>query len=197
MKTRMIKQLLAGCLAAAFSAHLGAVTLSFGDSRSVGLVNDGIPTSESDVAGYINTLLLQPAGVPTVVGTETYTRSTTTDPSFVLGSALVAGAVKQDNSNTTYNLGTGFMYLTGKYDATNAGLYVWYVGGLTGSVTIPAEFLLPDGVTKYGLSNTIAFTPGVFPPAPPPSVPDGGSTVALLGLAFGLIGLMRARGCLV
>lgn len=197
MKTRVFRRLFAGCFAAAFAAHLGAVSLNFGDNRSVGLVNDGIPTAESDVAGYINTLLLQPAGVPTLVGTETYTRSTTTDASFVLGTALVAGANKQDNSSTSFDLGTGYMYLTGKYDQDKAGLYVWYVGGLTGSVTIPAEFLLPDGVTKYGLSNSIAFTPGSFPPAPPPSVPDGGSTVAWLGLAFGVIGLMRARGFLV
>jgi hypothetical protein len=61
-------------------------------------------------------------------------------------------------------------------------LRLWYVGGLSGVITIPAFGL--DG-QDYGLSGWTLFGPGV------PGVPDGGTTVMLLGAALGALGMAR------
>lgn len=55
---------------------------------------------------------------------------------------------------------------------------VWYIGRLTGVITIPA--LRPNG---KGLSGWTLFGPT--------SVPDGGATVMLLAAALGGLGLAR------
>jgi hypothetical protein len=57
------------------------------------------------------------------------------------------------------------------------------VFGLTGTITIP-EFGSPDGHNQ--LSGWTLFTPGG-------QVPDGGSTIFLLGAALSAIGLVRRK----
>lgn len=61
----------------------------------------------------------------------------------------------------------------------NAGSEIWYVGDLSGPITIPAQGL---GGQKYGLSGWTLFGPGAGN-----HVPDDGATAALLGL--GLVGM--------
>jgi hypothetical protein len=80
---------------------------------------------------------------------------------------------------TDVDLGSGgYYYLFAKYDGPNYGSEVWYVGGLSGVVTIPAT----GG--RYDLSGVTLFNTGT-------SVPDGGMTLLLLGTA--LTGLGAAR----
>ena len=56
---------------------------------------------------------------------------------------------------------------------------VWYVGDLNGTITIP-------GVKgQYGLSGWTLFGPGGQ------GVPDGGTTVMLLGAALSALGMAR------
>ncbi|PYK60275.1 MAG: hypothetical protein DME43_06165 [Verrucomicrobia bacterium] len=71
-----------------------------------------------------------------------------------------------------------------KYDGPNYGSEVWYVGNLSGIITIPAT----GG--KYGLSGWTLFGPGGGN-----HTPDSGTTAALLGLALtGLAGLRAKFG---
>jgi hypothetical protein len=82
--------------------------------------------------------------------------------------------------DTTINLGSGlYSYLWAKYDGPNYGAEVWYVGDLSGVITIPAK------AGKYGLSGWTLFGPGGG------QVPDGGTTVMLLGAALGALGIAR------
>jgi hypothetical protein len=82
-------------------------------------------------------------------------------------------------STTTIDLGTGlYSYLFAKYDGPNFGAEVWYVGNLSGIITIPAT------AGGYGLSLWKLFGPGV-------GVPDGGATVMLLGAALAVLGTAR------
>lgn len=85
-------------------------------------------------------------------------------------------------TTTTINLGTGgvYTYLFAKYDGQNDFSQVWYVGNLSGTLTIPA-----DGPLGHGLSGWILFGPGT------PGVPDGGTTAMLLGAALGALGMAR------
>jgi hypothetical protein len=182
MKKIMQRLLVVGCLATALSARLNAasIPLAFGnaDPYAVGFVVDGVgnPTEQ---ASFVNTTNLQS---PALTG-EFYTR---TDNFGALPSTTETGHLKQDNANTTFDLGVGgFTYLIGKYDAENAGMYVWYVAGLTGTVTMPADSTGFNG--QQGLSHSIAYGPGT-------SVPDGGSTIALLGGALVLLAGISRRG---
>jgi hypothetical protein len=107
---------------------------------------------------------------------QTYFRSNNTlSP---LPQAVLGGLV--DGTSTTINLGSGlYTYLFAKYDGPNYGSEVWYVGDLSGMITIPAT------AGGYGLSGWTLFGPGV------PGVPDGGITAMLLGTALGALGLAR------
>ena len=190
MKNTLIRLLLIGCLSVALCSRLSALT--FGDARSIGFVVDGVGSPETE-ASYINILInptLVPLGstdlqVPAGTG-EFYTRTNT--DFGALPNASDTSFNKQDNSNTSFDLGLGgYTYLIGKYDAGNAGMYVWYVSGLTGTVTLPSTF------QDRGLSHTIAYA--AEGEAPPPRVPDNGSTVALLGAALVVVaGIGRRVG---
>ena len=84
------------------------------------------------------------------------------------------------STDTTIDIGTGlYSYLWAKYDGPNDKAEVWYVGDLSGIITIPAS---DNG---YGLSGWTLFGPGV------PGVPDGGTTAMLLGAALGALGMAR------
>jgi hypothetical protein len=86
------------------------------------------------------------------------------------------------NLTTTIDLGAGgvYTYLFAKYDEKNDNSQVWYVGDLSGMIAIPAL-----GPHNRGLSGWILFGPGT------PGVPDGGTTVMLLGAALGALGIAR------
>jgi hypothetical protein len=190
MKKILSRLLLIGCLATALSARLNAasIPLAFGnaDPYAVGFVVDGVGNPDVQ-ASYVNILVGLAANttnlqVP-IPGGEFYTR---TDNFGALPQTSDTGALKQDNANTTFDLGVGgFTYLIGKYDAENAGMYVWYVAGLTGTVTMPANSAGFNG--DQGLSHSIAYGPGA-------TVPDGGSTIALLGGALMLLAGVYRRG---
>jgi hypothetical protein len=144
------------------------------------LIDPNHPADPADSEGFVDTLLAQPLGSgPTQIGDNAYTR-TTNDP---LGGVYPAAdfAAELDFTGGMVDLGSGYLYLLAKYDGPNFGSEVWYVGGLTGIESIP---LFGSG-HKYGLSHVFVFNPNGG------QVPDGGSTVALLGLA--LIGLTVAR----
>jgi hypothetical protein len=190
MKKIMQRLLVVGCLATALSARLNAasIPLAFGnaDPYAVGFVVDGVgnPTEQ---ASFVNILVGLPANTtnlqsPALTG-EFYTR---TDNFGALPATTVTGHKAQNGSGTSFDLGaSGFTYLIGKYDAESAGMYVWYVAGLTGLVSIPGT---SDGFNGHqGLSHTIAYGPGT-------SVPDGGSTIALLGGALVLLAGISRRG---
>ena len=85
-------------------------------------------------------------------------------------------------TSTTIDLSAGgvYTYLFAKYDGRNDNSQVWYVGDLSGIITIPA-----NGPRNHGLSGWILFGPGN------PGVPDGGTTVMLLGAALGALGIAR------
>jgi hypothetical protein len=84
-----------------------------------------------------------------------------------------------NGTGTTINLGAGgvYTYLFAKYNGF--GSDVWYIGDLSGIITIP-RFGGGCGLTEWTL-----FGPGV------PGVPDGGITAMLLGVAFGVLGLAK------
>ncbi len=156
-----------------------ATNLTFNDQYVVGTVTPASPSDPASVRDYINFMIgLAPGTSGTFDNpphTQTITRSTNTFASLPPPTGGVEG------TGTTIDLGVGglYSYLFAKYDGQNDVSLVWFVGNLSGIVTIPA-----DGPLGHGLSHWTLFGPGG-------QVPDGGATVMLLGAALGALGMAR------
>jgi VPDSG-CTERM motif len=174
MKT--LKYLLALAVAyAALGSAPHARALLIHDTRELGFVNYGIPSGDADRTLYVNHLIGMTPGTSDSGDGQDYTRSI-----YTFGGNLPSAVWALNGTTTTIDLGSNlYSYILAKYDGPNYGSEVWYIGDLSGSITIPAL------AGKYGLSGWTLFGPGGD------AVPDGGSTLALLGLA--LIGAATFR----
>jgi hypothetical protein len=160
----------------AFSHNASALTI--GDAQELGFVSYGIPSGESDRLIYVNHLVNMPINTSDKADGQSYTRSGNFGLPFPLPTAVLNGDLS--GTSTTINLGSGlYSYLFAKYDGPNYGSEVWFVGNLSGIITIPAT------AGGYGLSGWTLFGPGGG------AVPDGGTTVMLLGAALGALGIAR------
>lgn len=193
-KNMKIKQIITGSLLAAVwltvvqnaSATAIATTVNFFDSRELGFVNYGIPSDGVSRTTYLNTMIGLSLGGSAIVTTtsidNTVTRSMNNFGPLaqaVLGTQATYGS---DLSSVNINLGTGgYLYLLAKYDGPNYGSEVWYVGGLSGIITIPGS----AASGQYGISGTALFTGS--------NVPDAGSTALMLGAALSGLSLVSRR----
>jgi hypothetical protein len=131
--------------------------------------------------------------------TSLYSRSFNnfgTPPTAVAAGAVInQSSIADGTTAVTVSLGTGFTYLVAAYDGPNGSVAVFNVAGLTGSVDL-YRYAMRDGTTGNLIgSNTMA--QGFFRMTgwtllnPTGSVPDGGTTVMLLGAALGGLGVAR------
>jgi hypothetical protein len=169
----------------AFSPNVNAVTnLNF--NQAVGTVTPGAPADEAAEASYINFMIALGLGGSGDFAGQHITRSMNVFAN--LPTANATGAVRNNspvqdaNGLVHIDLGaTGtYSYLYAKYDGQNDLTQVWYVGDLGGEITIP--FLGPSG---HAMSHYTLFAAGGN------GVPDGGTTLMLLGMAFGSLGMAR------
>ena len=186
MKINIIPTKKLAMLSAAFCAVMlafshNASALTIGDNQELGKVFFGIPSGDDARTAYVNHLVGMALGTSDSALGQSFTRSNNDFgplPTAVFG---------LNGTGTSIDLGSGlYSYLFAKYDGPNGGVEVWFVGNLSGNVTIPAFGFGPPGTTKYGLSGWTLFGPGT-----PPGVPDGGFTVMLLGAALGALGIAR------
>jgi hypothetical protein len=177
-KLALLCTALAGALLA-FSPNAKALTI--GDDHELGFVEFGIPSSEQDRVNYTNHLIGMALGSTDQALGQTFFRSN--NDFGPLPTAVIVGPTvtfQNPPSVVSIDIGTGlYTYLFAKYDGPNYGSEVWYIGDLSGIITIPGF------AGQYGLSGYTLFGPGT------PGVPDGGSTVMLLGTAFGALGMAR------
>ena len=185
MKVKIIPTKKLAMLSAAFCAVMlafshNASALTIGDSQELGFVDPGLPASDANRTLFVNTMIGLANGGSThvIIGPHDNLVTRSNNNFGPLPTAVFA----QNGSTTTIDLGTGgFSYLYAKYDGPNFGAEVWYVGNLSGIITIPA---FGQG-EQYGLSGWTLFGPGGV------QVPDGGFTVMLLGAALGALGIAR------
>jgi VPDSG-CTERM motif len=168
------------CAAAtlAFTQNASAVVIN-PDDQLVGTVTPGVPSNPGDEADYINVLISLAANTSNHFdpGTgQTYDRTAFVTTGLPAADANTANKV-DDPTNLTLTLDGTFTYILAKYDAGRAGSMVWYVGGLVGEFTIPGTF------NGHDISHYTTFGGG--------GVPDGGTTVMLLGAALGALGVVR------
>jgi len=176
-KLALLCTVLAGALLT-FSHNARA--LSIGDNHELGFIVAG-NVGDANRLLFVNHLIGMSEGSSGTFMNNFFTRSNNhfaSLPTAVVG----AGTVTTPNppSVVSINIGSGlYSYLYAKYDGPNAGTEVWYIGDLSGIITIPG-FL-----GRYGLSGYTLFGPGV------PGVPDGGTTAMLLGAALSVLGVAR------
>jgi hypothetical protein len=153
--------------------------LIVGDGNYIGSIVDGIPSNETLEADYVNSLLFLGAGVGDTPCE--YAASEVCNTQGGIDTTGFADATGGDKTDTNVNTGidvTGYTYILGKYDAGQAGSFVWYVGNLSGLENIPAT------INGFGLSHYTLFGgPRLDTPEP--------ATLGLLGL--GLLGAGFAR----
>lgn len=174
-------------LAASGASQASLITgpnLTYGNANFLGFIGDGIPSSLSMEASYINNLNSLAAGAgSTTIGSETYSRSDSTlSGPFV--DAVVLGATKDESVDDvdSSSLQAGiYQYILGKYDGRNYGSLVWYnADGFTGNITLQGT----AGTGNYALSHISFFNSSTGDPSTSIPVP---ATLLLFGL--GLLGL--------
>jgi VPDSG-CTERM motif len=169
-------------IALALGSTAKATALTIGDPHELGFVEFGIPSGDADRTIYVNAMIgLALGGSTDVVLSGKHNLVTRSLNDF--GPLPAPAVFGLNGTSTTIDLGTNlYSYLFAKYDGPNYGAEVWFVGDLSGTITIPAN----GG--GYGLSGWTLFGPGGGN-----NTPDSGTAAALLGLGLtGLAGL-RAR----
>ena len=166
----------------AFTPSAKAITnLGFNDQYVVGTISPGAPADPADVATYVNFMVGLGLGQSGTFSGQSITRSNNVFANLP-NAVFNPSDPNAQGTSTTINLGAGgtYTYLFAKYDGQNDNSLVWYVGNLSGIITIPQ-----NGPLGHGLSGWILFGPGS------PGVPDGGTTAMLLGTALGALGMAR------
>jgi hypothetical protein len=168
-------------LALALSAsNAQAVTLN--DDNTLGWLANATPSSSADQVTYINYLIGMtvnttqtdpPTNLP---GNNTlFVRSD--EPCSDLGGCVLATTGISDQAPSGSINVTGWTWLYVKY---GGGAYVWYVGNLSGVISVPTDGGEFGGQSHYALYNAT-------------NVPDGGATLGLLGLGMLGLGYLRRR----
>jgi hypothetical protein len=185
MKRKLTIASFALALACALSSN--AYALSFTDANVLGTVETAIPFGDADSILYTNTLLSKALNTQTTTAGQLYSRN-----GNAAGSASVSTIGDSGTGSTTIS---GYEYVLAKYDGPNAGAILFYLNGAT--FTLPSDSSgmvtpAPGGTTwlntqgnGYNISGWRAFNEV--------GVPDGGTTVALLGSVLCAVGLLRRR----
>jgi hypothetical protein len=177
MKINLIPSKKLALLSAVFCAvmlagshNASALTLTVGDNRYLGQIIPGTDGNAERTA-YVNHMIGMNLGGVGLFMNQVFNRSTN---SF---GSLPTAVFALNGTGTNISLGTGlYSYLFARYSGIS---YVWYVGNLSGNVQIP---LLTAGGLLMGWTLFSAGGQGV---------PDGGTTVMLLGVGIGVLGMAR------
>ena len=151
-----------------------------------GKIGNSNPTTELEIAQAI----LDMVGLGTVSPTGCITPENCYKSSTVKDySSTLSNPDQSDQGDFTVDL--GFEYVLAKYDGQQAGYVLFHIPTL-GTTTLPQypANLWTDDPTKWAISHHTTFTsegPEVR------SVPDGGSTAALLGSILFAVGFVRRR----
>ncbi|MES2475125.1 MAG: VPDSG-CTERM sorting domain-containing protein [Verrucomicrobiota bacterium] len=165
------------------AASISANALAFNDSYYIGSVVDATPSGAQEELNYMEFLVSMTVGTTDTATNgalgnggnqnevHTFTRSTNVFTPLPTPSGAFTPALTAATNSWSFDI-TGYTYLYGKFGQNG---YAWYVGDLTGTQTLPNQLSGPS----TGLSHIALFN--WTPPDDTPGVPDGGTTLVLLG----------------
>lgn len=162
--------------AAMLASRQDAKALSIGDSHELGFLWPGIQrkTDNKNKVIYVNHLIGMALGAVDVANGEVYSRSSHAFKSLPTVARTSSGGGRVIDLHRTDGL---YTYLLVTYKGY--GTEVWYVANLNGIIMIPFR------AAGHYLTGWTLLGPGSV------GVPDGGLTVMLLGVALGVIALIR------
>jgi VPDSG-CTERM motif len=173
----------AAVCAAMLALSHNASALTIGDTHELGQVRPPIPEGDADITQYVNFMIglaLGGSGHVIIGPHDALVTRSLND----FGPLPSPATLALRGTGTTIDLGATagvYDYLFAHYGGPGGGTAeVWFVGDLSGMITIPAT-----GFGGYGLSGWALFT------APGGAVPDGGATVMLLGAGICVLGIAR------
>jgi VPDSG-CTERM motif len=182
ISTKKLAMLSAAFCAAMLALSHNASALTIGDTHELGQVRPPVPEGDADITQYVNFMIglaLGGSGHVIIGPHDALVTRSLND----FGPLPSPATLALRGTGTTIDLGATagvFDYLFAHYGGPGGGFAeVWYVGDLTGIITIPATGL------GHGLSGWALFT------APGGAVPDGGATVMLLGAGLCVLGVAR------
>ena len=170
-------------IAALVGSAVNAEALGVGDSDYIGSIDPATPASAFGEVTLINHLLDAPAGSSQVTGLSSPFHDpvdlfrTGNDCGGTCPDATEAGEDQGNSPSGSVDV-TGWTYLLAKYGQV---AHVWYVGGTSGFVDVPLD------ATGGGQSHYSLYNPGTT------TVPEGGSTLMLLGAGLAAVGALRRR----
>jgi hypothetical protein len=189
-KRAIFRSLLIACFTGLASQ---ASALTVGDSLTLGLT-PGEPASTTDEVSYINFLIDMAPGTSGAGPSSppNYSRTSNVLCWPTCTDATLTGA-DTNNTGTSVDLGSGFLYLLAKYNGPNGGDVVWYVDGLTGTVTIPSDLAGNPFCTQgdCGLSHWALYNPGGTTATTQTEVPEPSSLLLIGSGLLMLTGISR------
>jgi hypothetical protein len=158
------------------------INLTIGDQRELGQVHPALSRGDAAITQYVNFMIGLSLGGSghVIIGPH---KNLVTRSMNNFGALPSAAALALRGTGTKIDLGTQgtYDYLFAHYGGPRGGFAeVWYVGNLSGSISIPAIGF------AHGLSGWALFTTGGGG-----GVPDSGTTAMLLGAALGALGIVR------
>jgi VPDSG-CTERM motif len=160
---------------------LPLIDLALGDQRELGQVHPALSQGDAAITQYVNFMIGLSFGGSghVIIGPHDNLVTRSMNDFDALPSAA---ALALRGKGATIDLGTQgtYDYLFAHYGGPRGGFAeVWYVGNLSGMITIPGNAF------RHGLSGWALFT------GRNAGVPDGGSTAMLLGAALGAFAVLR------
>ncbi len=188
MKYLDIKKLTAGFAVLGCLVAGSASALTIDSPGVVGTIVVGEPASDANEAIWVNYLLSLGATTTSVanLGNPAANHTFTTGINDFNGTVSSASSLKDTTGNNS--VPAGYDFVLAKYDGPHGGDVVFATGG--------AAFTLPTAGDDFftsnlglGLSHFVAY----IDTSKTPPVPDGGSTVLLLGVGLSALALAHRK----
>jgi hypothetical protein len=184
-KLKYLSVLAAG-IVLAFSQNASAVTVNTVDYGVATIQPTVIPPSGMNINNLIFAVNAYNTQTPQNDGTYTYDPLQGTQvPNPAPIPTSLNDEVVQGGTSFNIDLGAGgFDYLIVQWDGPEGGNAVYYLGGLSGIITVTNDIFFNGNNQPYAASGYWLSGGGA-------GVPDGGTTVMLLGAALGALGMAR------
>ena len=160
----------------------GSINLAISDQYELGQVRPPTPEGDAALIQYVNLMIGLSLGGSTHVSIGPHDNLVTRSMNDF--GTLSPATLGLRGTGTTVTLGSQgtYAYLFAHYGGPRGGFAeLWYVANLSGDITVPASAF------RHGLSGWALFTG-------PAGVPDGGTTLMMLGTALGILGALRRYG---